>query len=90
MVGFLLNTVVAQVAAVFGLLLNVHYLFSIWGGAILDPDLGLDALNGVCELCVKLDNLAVVDLNAFSLSKFKLKCLSYRMLMSLRLCSFSS
>ena len=45
--------------------------------SLLVPDLCLDASNEIGELCVKLDNLAVADLQAIMTSKFQVKTLVY-------------
>ncbi len=64
---------VAQRAAVFKLRTRGNQLSALWGYAHLTLDLGVDALNFIFELIVRDENVFLADLQAFKLSKFKVK-----------------
>ncbi len=63
----------AQVAVIFELIDNEYVTPLVWRDAKLFLDFGLNALNGVSQVGVKLHNLEVEDLHEFTKPKFKVK-----------------
>ncbi len=67
------KSLVAQGTAVFELLTRVRWYLSVLWEALFYPDPDLNAPKGVCELLVGRGVIGVAKLNAFLLSKLKVK-----------------